>query len=296
MLLSATIVLLLVCLGNQENPHELLLRLERQRHEAELAEAWDRPPAVGTEEPGRTRTGSRIIRGESWEGNEVHVHQWSGKKSHRPNRRDGTAIPLAEQQNRLKKRCSERNVCTKQNLTLCTLQYDLSLKNLLLPSVRFKTGIFLVSMKKNGRNLIRAETGESLRLDAKEPEAKALETYPRPEYDVLVGVERAFGLLYRDVPRLFYNRIPKTGSRSLLRMVKQISKMNGFQLVESKLYLNYSITPEQEVSQLRADAWNCWRNDTFAISETYETENERKFRFTMHRNLFGSASETVGAR
>ncbi len=71
--------------------------------------------------------------------------------------------------------------------------------------------------------------------------------FPEPKYDMLVGVEKSLSLVHKDVPRVFYNRVPKAGSRSVLRILKRISRINGFQLVESKIFLNYTVSAAEEV-------------------------------------------------
>ena len=73
------------------------------------------------------------------------------------------------------------------------------------------------------------------------------ELFPKPKYDQLVGVERAFGYLYTDTQKVYYNRVPKAGSRSVIRMLKNLRSKNKFRLIESKLYLNYTVSLMDEI-------------------------------------------------
>ena len=76
------------------------------------------------------------------------------------------------------------------------------------------------------------------------------ELFPKPKYDQLVGVERAFGYLYTDNQKVYYNRVPKAGSRSVIRMVKTLRSRNKFRFIESKLYLNYTVSVKDEVRMI----------------------------------------------
>ena len=74
-----------------------------------------------------------------------------------------------------------------------------------------------------------------------------IDVLPKPKYDHVMGVERSFGYLYMDTPKVFYNRVPKAGSRSVIRMLRVLRNMNDFQFIESTTYMNYTVSTREEV-------------------------------------------------
>ena len=51
-----------------------------------------------------------------------------------------------------------------------------------------------------------------------------------------------------NITRIFYNRVPKCGSRSVMSVIEEVGKTNGFAWIMSTIFTQSWITPADQVS------------------------------------------------